>query len=212
MALITKPNSLTNGQVAQGSDVDSDFNVIYADYNGNITNANIASNAAIADTKLDQITTASKVSGTSLTGLASITSGAGVIPTNNLPAFIAYADTRFKIGSFTRDLAAASTDVAYTSVGFKPTAIMFFGGVTTDKIFSLMGVAQVGAQGEIFDNAFNTADTYQISTSYAIFLGTAAGSDQYATVKSFDTDGFTLDWVKDGTPTGTATIVYFAYR
>jgi len=51
---------------------------------GTLANSDIAGTAAIVDTKLAQITTASKVSGTSLTGLASVPSGAGVIPTANL--------------------------------------------------------------------------------------------------------------------------------
>lgn len=48
-----------------------------------IVNADLDASAAIVDTKLAQITTANKVSGTALTGLASIASGAGVIPNAN---------------------------------------------------------------------------------------------------------------------------------
>jgi hypothetical protein len=47
-----------------------------------ITNAMLA--GSIADSKLSQITTASKVSGAALTSLASIPSGAGIIPIANL--------------------------------------------------------------------------------------------------------------------------------
>lgn len=50
---------------------------------GAILNADLA--GSISDTKLSQITTASKVSGTAITGLASLPAGAGVIPTANLP-------------------------------------------------------------------------------------------------------------------------------
>uniref|UniRef100_A0A6H1ZPW8 Putative tail protein n=2 Tax=viral metagenome TaxID=1070528 RepID=A0A6H1ZPW8_9ZZZZ len=49
-----------------------------------IVNAEIASNASIADTKLAGITTAGTVSGSSLTGLASIPSAAGLIPAANI--------------------------------------------------------------------------------------------------------------------------------
>jgi microcystin-dependent protein len=51
-----------------------------------IVNADLNALAAIVDTKLAQITTASKVSGTAITGLASLPAGAGVIPDANLPA------------------------------------------------------------------------------------------------------------------------------
>lgn len=50
-----------------------------------ITNDKVSPTAGIVDTKLAQIATASKVSGTALTGLASIPSGAGVIPVTNIP-------------------------------------------------------------------------------------------------------------------------------
>ena len=49
-----------------------------------IVNADVAAAAAIVDTKLAQITTASTVHGTSITGLASVPAAAGVIPKANL--------------------------------------------------------------------------------------------------------------------------------
>lgn len=49
-----------------------------------LVNADIDAAAAIADTKLAQITTASKVSGAAITSLTSVPSGAGVIPGANL--------------------------------------------------------------------------------------------------------------------------------
>ena len=52
---------------------------------GAITNAKVNSAAEIVDTKLATISTAGKVSGAALTSLASIPSGAGVIPAANVP-------------------------------------------------------------------------------------------------------------------------------
>lgn len=49
-----------------------------------ITNAKVSPAAAIADTKLAQISTAGKVSGAALTNLAGIPAGAGNIPSANL--------------------------------------------------------------------------------------------------------------------------------
>ncbi len=48
-----------------------------------ITNAKVSASAAIVDTKLAQITTAAKVHGTSITGLASLPAGAGAVPDAN---------------------------------------------------------------------------------------------------------------------------------
>lgn len=50
-----------------------------------ITDAKVSPSAGIQDTKLAQIVTANKVSGTALTGLASIPAGAGVLPAANSP-------------------------------------------------------------------------------------------------------------------------------
>jgi len=50
-----------------------------------IVNADISASAAIADTKLGDITTGNKVRGTAIGNLASVPSGAGVIPTANIP-------------------------------------------------------------------------------------------------------------------------------
>lgn len=50
---------------------------------GTIANADISGTAGIPDTKLATISTAGKVNGTALTGLASIPSGAGEIPDTN---------------------------------------------------------------------------------------------------------------------------------
>lgn len=107
MSIISIPFTFSAGAVIVASQHNSCFSVIYSDYNGfidnnnivaaagivyskltltgGILNADINASAAIVDTKLAQITTASKVSGTSITGLASLPSGAGVIPAVNLP-------------------------------------------------------------------------------------------------------------------------------
>lgn len=84
MSLISIPFTFTVGAVIIASQHNSNFTTIYTDYNGNIDNSNIVASAAIVDTKLAQITTASKVSGASLTSLTSIPVGAGLIPVANI--------------------------------------------------------------------------------------------------------------------------------
>ncbi len=49
-----------------------------------IVNADCSGSMALVDTKLAQISTANKVSGTALTGLAGIPVGAGIIPAANI--------------------------------------------------------------------------------------------------------------------------------
>lgn len=66
------------------ADISTSAAIAYSKLNlsGAVLNADLA--GSIADTKLNQITTASKVHGSSITGLASLPSGAGVVPIANL--------------------------------------------------------------------------------------------------------------------------------
>ena len=84
MATIVKPNTFSAGALILAAEHNSNFDTIYNDYNGNITNANISASAGIVDTKLAQITTASKVSGAALSSLTSIPTDAGNIPIQSL--------------------------------------------------------------------------------------------------------------------------------
>jgi len=85
MSLISKPYTFTTGATIIASEHNSNFDTLYNDYNGNIVDANIAPNALISDTKLNQIQTVNKVAGTALTTFASISSAAGLIPLANIP-------------------------------------------------------------------------------------------------------------------------------
>lgn len=109
------------------------------------------------------------------------------------------------LGSFTRDTAAASGDVAYTGVGFKPSVVLFFTAHST--VGSCAG----------FDNGTVHACIYARNDNgvapYAFLLTDAAGANyQTAIVKTMDADGFTLTYVKSSSPTGTDTIYYLALR
>jgi hypothetical protein len=67
MALITKPFTFSTGQVIVAAEHNSNFDTLYNAINGNLDNANIAPAAGIVDTKLANITTASKVNFSALT-------------------------------------------------------------------------------------------------------------------------------------------------
>lgn len=87
MAIVILPTPTAhyqNGAVPYGTDVKADLDAIVQDYNGNIQNVNLASNLALADTKLAGITTAGKVNGSAITGLANVPAGAGIVPVSNL--------------------------------------------------------------------------------------------------------------------------------
>lgn len=83
MSLISKPYTFTLGATIVASEHNANFDTIYSDYNGGVTNANISASAGIADSKLAQLTTAGKVSGAALVSLGSIPTGSGTIPAKN---------------------------------------------------------------------------------------------------------------------------------
>ena len=224
------------GQVIQPNEVQQNETNIYnylstgvdtiAD--GSIVNADIASGADIAASKLDttvvetdttQTISGTKtfsgtanMSGTLQIGGTAVTSSAtelNLLDGKTVIGDVLYSDSRFYIGTFTRDMSLASGNVAYTGVGFQPKAIIF--------------ISRVGAVASLswgFDNATNTeninirgaATSYEVETTRSIFLQQASGDTQTALIASMDADGFTLTWTKTGTPTATATIIYLAFR
>lgn len=120
------------------------------------------------------------------------------------------AGGRFEVGSFTRDLSLTTTQEV-TGVGFRPSAIIFFGGISSDRVFGI-GVYD-GTDGKaIHADDFATTDTWAIITTVAFRLPTSAGNEASISSATFDSDGFTLTWTKVASPTGTATINYMAYR
>lgn len=108
----------------------------------------------------------------------------------------------------TKNLADATGDTAYTGVGFRPSSIVAIAGVTSsypmaigfsDAATTVRSVGQYGA------NTF-------FSGAYLLALASSGGNQNVATVKSYDTDGFTLTWTKSGSPTGTAGIFFLCFR
>jgi len=69
MGTVAKKHAFVAGDKILSAQVNENFDDLYNEFNGNIDNDNIDPAAGIVDTKLAQITTAGKVSGTALTGL-----------------------------------------------------------------------------------------------------------------------------------------------
>lgn len=84
MAIVTKQYTFTAGQAAAAAQVNKNFDDLYNDYNGNITIDNLSDSISLTDSFLAQIISAGKVHGSSITGLASVPSGAGELPSANI--------------------------------------------------------------------------------------------------------------------------------
>ena len=118
-------------------------------------------------------------------------------------------DSGVKTGSFTRDIAGANGNVAYTGAGFKPSAIIFIGAVSNTK-YGSVGFTSSVSSGMLFSYA--GTGNWGIGTGNCISFHSGSGGES-AALSSLDADGFTLTWAKTGDAlTGTATIIYLAFR
>lgn len=104
---------------------------------------------------------------------------------------------RIKVFQVTRDMTAGSGSVAYTGVGFKPRCLLFFGAKAGATATLTVGCADESKT--IISMTQNQADSTWADQAY-IYAQEAAGVYQVASVVSYDTDGFTLNWVKSGVP------------
>jgi len=109
----------------------------------------------------------------------------------------------------TRNMEAASGDVAVTGVGFKPSVLICYAlpDSLNAKSFSV-GFASGTTVRSFYDNNLTTAGTYT-PVNELIHLMNSTAEFQNAVVKTMDADGFTLTWTKTGTPDAGTAYIYF---
>ncbi len=141
--------------------------------------------------------------------------GGATIPIDDLGVNTVITGTQKQVTSkviyTTRDMTAASGDVAYTGVGFKPSVIICFADVFNTS-YASWGVSDSAKNSALIEEYTHGNRT---SASWLIYLSeNASASDrQTAIVKSYDTDGFTLTWTKTGNPApATAYLVFLCLR
>lgn len=128
-----------------------------------------------------------------------------------IASHLAYADTRFKTGTFTRDISITG-DQAITGVGFTPKSIIFFAVIAAAKQASWGMSDGTSHEATWYDQ--RAVETYNVDVGKIITFMTSINASTYvnATISSFGADGFTVNWTKVGSPTGTGTIIYIAFR
>lgn len=113
-----------------------------------------------------------------------------------------------KVITATRDMTATSGDVAYTGVGFTPTAIVAIGNINSAMSMSIGASDSAKNKSALFYYGNNT--TY--NDPFMVEISTAAGAFQGGIIKTYDADGFTITWTKGGSPTGTANLIFLCFR
>ncbi|HAG50554.1 MAG TPA: hypothetical protein DCL42_04370 [Deltaproteobacteria bacterium] len=124
---------------------------------------------------------------------------------------------RVKVGQFSRDMTTASGTQAVTGVGFQPKGIILVANRKNQPDLSI-GFDDGSKGAVLWDNRLDTtADTYtnyhdsgSHSGSIQIVQGSSNNYNGY--ISSFDTDGFTVTWTKNASPTGTLDVNYMAFE
>lgn len=172
----------------------------------------------ISESHINNLATALSINGDATDGVTSTidddsmaTASATTLATSeSIKAYVDNGTLSSKIITATRDLTAASADVSYTGVGFKPTAIICFVNIDGSANASLgIGVCD-SSKTDYTVGQYDGGFLYQ-GTAF-ITVESASAQTQIATVKSFDNDGFTLTWTKNNNPTGTAKIIFLCFR
>ena len=116
------------------------------------------------------------------------------------------------IGSFDRDSSVATGTQGVTGVGFQPRAVIFLAAESSVVGEMSIGFDKSGSRFVVADRYNNTANTWVRLSSQSIKV-IHSGSDEYSgNIQSMDADGFTISWIKTGSPTGTFSVGYMAFR
>jgi len=99
----------------------------------------------------------------------------------------------------TRDMATASGSQAITGTGFKPSALIIFAEIAPTAKAS-WGLSDASNRAALFIYGSNFND----SNNVVVYLKTDDSNYNYAALASMDSGGFTLNWTKVGSQTGTA--------
>lgn len=151
MAVIVKPFTFSSGAVIVASEHNSNTDTIYTDYNGNITTANLSASAAIVDTQLAQITTASKVSVLALT-VASQAQG-DVLYASSATAWARLAPGTS--GQFLKTQGAAANPV-WGDASFTPTAANALAGSVIQSVITYSRAVQSVTTTAVIDDTIPT--------------------------------------------------------
>ena len=109
------------------------------------------------------------------------------------------------------DFSNATQTQAITGLGFKPSAIMIHIGHYNTFSSSVGWSSQDYPNGSNMARFSATAD--RVNFGQIVNLTQTAGVDYMtATISSYDTDGFTISWVRTGTPTGQLNGYFMAFK
>jgi len=115
------------------------------------------------------------------------------------------------IGSFSRTHTDANGTQAITSVGFRPTWVLFTANIALDPAAS-WGYGNDTTSHGLSHNHNEVVNEFETRANEVIAQRTGFSIANNGSLLSLDVDGFTINWVKQGAPTGTSVIRFIAIR
>lgn len=129
----------------------------------------------------------------------------GMTALRTAQAIAALSGLKVYFGISSRNLADATSDVAYTGFGFEPKLIIVYGALSSGTTASIgAGVSASANQANCIATPYNgnTTGTWEtFRTRLANFYAGVGAATEMA-IKSIDADGFTATFTKVGSPTG----------
>ena len=118
--------------------------------------------------------------------------------------------SRYRAVVASRLMDAGFGDVSYTGAGFSPRGVMIYAEVDGGSTVSWGFASSSTAEYAIMNVDGGTTLAAIQSTDTVINAQQSAGNNQTGAFKSFDSDGITITWTKNGTPSSeTLTITIF---
>ena len=115
-----------------------------------------------------------------------------------------------KVGNFTRDNTLADGSQEITGVGFRPSSVIFIAAVVSTGAVSI-AITDGTTTQNILNKHEESANQWSFQQRVvSMFTGISIGNG--AIFSSFTSDGFIINWNKQGSPTGTSTVSFIAFR
>lgn len=206
----------STGTPALGSFFEDEFNRLYANDEAIVGNAGAAPPETMKQLYDNKMVNPMSALADLIVGGASGVPGRLGIGSANQQLFVNAAGNGIewgfgsKVVAYTRDMTAASGDIAYTGAGFKPNNIIVLSafkasftlgfGYGTDSKFAI----------RLFGASLGSVDSVT-STILTLIEDATTTKYQNGILKSLDADGCTITWSKGGTPsagTGNFAILY----
>jgi len=121
------------------------------------------------------------------------------------------SDTRHFVGTFTRSMAEVAGTQEITGVGFQPKNLLFLFNVAGNSAAGI-GLDNTSIFRSIinYHNITSTVWTYVSWASISVYM--SLGNNYQGKVTTLGANGFTITWAKEGSPTGTITVNYIAFK